>query len=734
MNENRKEILTKILKLIFNVSIILGLLTSIVSVISFNPYYNSRYSTTSLELEEKFFESIFSIFGNFYVQNFGILTSIIIITSATILLIEFFFKKEFNSFNKKESFKSLLITAFLLPILFTIIPFTSGGKVGFAIKSFIETNLFSPYNNICIFIISIIAIYTSLISLRIRKYNIIKFLKILKAVILRKNIKEIKNDVIVPEKIKEIKAKPKASTTTKVKKIKEKNIQKELIVEKEFTLPTTNLLDEPKKQTDSVSMKNLEQKARMIEALLKKHKITGQITSIKPGPVITLFEFAPDLGIKVSSIINREKDISLHMASSTRISQLPGRNVIGIELPNIKRKTVFYKELLENDEFTKSSQKLPMAIGQNISGKPVYVDLAKMPHLLIAGTTGSGKSVGVNSMILSLLYKLKPDECKFIMIDPKMIEFSAYKDIPHLLTPVVTDSTKAVTALKWAMNEMERRYKEMSRTGAKNIESFNDKVKNSKKSTYTKRVQIGFNPETGDPIFERKEYKFEKMPYIVVVVDEFADLMAVAGKEVEFAVQRLAQKARAAGIHLILATQRPSVDVITGVIKANFPSRISFKVTSDFDSKTILGQKGAEQLLGMGDMFYMPGGAKLIRVHGAYVSEKEVEEVSEYLRGQEEPNYVEAVVSEEAVSEGAGADLMNKILGKDKDKPSKEDKNEDLYIQAIQIVKESKKTSISYVQRCLRIGYNKAADIIDRMEKDGILSAPDNTGKRKLIE
>ena len=432
--------------------------------------------------------------------------------------------------------------------------------------------------------------------------------------------------------------------------------------------------------------------------------------------MVTLYELEPAPGTKTARVIGLADDIARSMSAvSVRIAVVPGSNTIGIEMPNQKREIVWLRELFEDDNFMNSKNTLNVVLGKDIGGKNVYADLAKMPHLLVAGTTGSGKSVGVNSMILSLLYRMRPDECKLIMIDPKMLEFSMYNGIPHLLTPVITDPGKAVVGLKWAVKEMEDRYRAMAQLNVRNISGYNQKLAELRSSgeKITRTVQTGFDTETGKPIFEEQE------------LDEMADLMLVAGKEVEAAIQRLAQMARAAGLHLIMSTQRPSVDVITGTIKANFPTRISFQVTSKIDSRTILGEQGAEQLLGMGDMLYMPAGQRPIRVHGSFVKDSEVEKVVDFLKEQKEPEYVEAVTAGELNEKDSGSVFDKTAMGGDADG--------DLYSQAVAIVQNDKKVSTSYIQRRLRIGYNRAATLVERMEEEGVITAPDHTGRREVI-
>jgi len=494
--------------------------------------------------------------------------------------------------------------------------------------------------------------------------------------------------------------------------------------------PPVELLAEPRKPAGGVKISEdaLEQNARLLEGVLDDFSVRGEIINVRPGPVVTLYELEPAPGIKSSRVIGLADDIARSMSAiSARVAVVPGRNAIGIELPNQRREMVYLRELIASEDFVQSKHKLAIALGKTIGGEPVIVDLARMPHLLVAGTTGSGKSVAINTMILSLLYRLKPEECRLIMVDPKMLELSVYDNIPHLLTPVVTDPKKAVVALKWAVREMEDRYKKMSKVGVRNIDGYNARVAEAqtKGETITRTVQTGFDRETGEAIFEHEEMDLSALPYIVVIVDEMADLMLVAGKDIEGAIQRLAQMARAAGIHLIMATQRPSVDVITGTIKANFPTRISFQVTSKIDSRTILGEQGAEQLLGQGDMLYMAGGGRISRVHGPFVSDAEVEHVVAHLKAQGAPQYLDAITSEDEPGEEAGEAPM----------PGSMDAEEggDLYDRAVAIVLRDKKCSTSYIQRRLSVGYNKAASLVERMEQEGVVSAPNHAGKREIL-
>jgi S-DNA-T family DNA segregation ATPase FtsK/SpoIIIE len=488
--------------------------------------------------------------------------------------------------------------------------------------------------------------------------------------------------------------------------------------------PLDLLIPTPPAPGGQIDKAALERNARLLETVLDDFHVKGSIINVRPGPVVTMYELEPASGIKASRVIQLADDIARNMSAvSARVATIPGRTVIGIELPNVRREMVGLHELIGSQTFEDQSASLPLVLGKNIAGDPVIADLAPMPHLLVAGTTGSGKSVGLNCMILSLLYRLKPDQCKMIMIDPKMLELSMYDDIPHLLSPVVTDPAKAVRALKWAVEQMEDRYRQMSSMGVRSLASFNEKVKTAKAKGQPlgRKVQCGYS-ETGQPIYEEETLDYQVLPQIVVIVDELADLMMTAGKEVEFLIQRLAQKARAAGIHLIMATQRPSVDVITGVIKANLPTRISFHVTSKIDSRTILGEQGAEQLLGKGDMLYMPGGKGIVRVHGPFVSDDEVRAVADHWRAQGQPDYIQSVTEEPEESFA----LDGAPTGED----SKEDQQ---YRAAVQLVCESQKASTSWVQRQLRVGYNNAARLIERMEKDGVVSRPDHVGRREVL-
>jgi S-DNA-T family DNA segregation ATPase FtsK/SpoIIIE len=501
----------------------------------------------------------------------------------------------------------------------------------------------------------------------------------------------------------------------------------DLVPSEDYALPPLDLLPKPSPaaaQQSRISEESLEKNARLLESVLDDFGVKGEIVKVRPGPVVTLYELEPAPGTKTSRVVGLADDIARSMSAlAVRVAVIPGRSVIGIELPNQQRETVLLRELLASADYERTSHRLSLVLGKDIGGTPVIVDLARMPHLLIAGTTGSGKSVAINTMILSLIYRLPPETCKFIMVDPKMLELSVYDGIPHLLSPVVTDPRKAIVAVKWAVREMENRYRAMSKLGVRNIEGYNQRIAQARASgeVLTRKVQTGFDAETGAPIYEEEPFDLVELPFIVVVVDEMADLMLVAGKEIEAAIQRLAQMARAAGIHIIMATQRPSVDVITGTIKANFPTRISFHVTSRIDSRTILGETGAEQLLGQGDMLYMAQGGRITRVHGPFVGDAEVEKVVAYLKEQGEPTYVEEVTRDDDEMPAGG-------FGEDGNEGG-----DDLYDRAVALVCRERKASTSFVQRHLQIGYNRAARLIERMEKEGVVSAANHVGKREVL-
>ena len=492
--------------------------------------------------------------------------------------------------------------------------------------------------------------------------------------------------------------------------------------------PITLLKDPPAQHEVGMSADAMQANARLLETVLSDYGVQGSIVEIRPGPVVTLYELEPAPGIRSARVIGLADDVARSLSvTAVRIATVPGRNVIGIEVPNAKRETVFLRELLQVEEWATHAGRLPLALGKDIGGSPVIVDLARMPHLLVAGTTGSGKSVGINAMILSLLFRLSPEDCRLILIDPKMLELSVYDGIPHLMAPVVTEPAKAVTALKWTVREMERRYRAMSQLSVRNIGGYNERVAEARArgEVVTRRVQTGFDAETGRPIFEEQPLALEPLPFLVVIIDEMADLMMVAGKDIEAAVQRLAQMARAAGIHVIMATQRPSVDVITGTIKANFPTRISFQVISKFDSRTILGEQGSEQLLGQGDMLYMAGGGRITRVHGPFVTDREVEDAVAFLRAQGEPNYLEEVTEATEEASGGGTPIASM--------PGASEGEKGLFDQAVALVAREGKASTSFIQRHLQIGYNRAARLIEQMEKEGIVGAANHVGKREVL-
>jgi len=523
-----------------------------------------------------------------------------------------------------------------------------------------------------------------------------------------------------PLKVKPPKAPPKPSAREE----REAQTTFEFVRPGGFHLPELSMLAKPKPRAAQFDEGALRQNAQLLESVLAEFGVRGQVDQIRPGPVVTLYELVPAAGVKSARVVALADDIARSMSvAACRVSVVPGRNAIGIELPNQKRETVYLRDLLAAAEYERGGQVLPVALGETIGGEPYIADLAKMPHLLIAGTTGSGKSVGVNAMILSILYRLPPEQCRLIMVDPKMLELSVYDGIPHLLAPVVTDPKKAIVALKWTVREMEDRYRRMSKIGVRNIASYNERAAEAlaKGEHFERTVQTGFD-DAGRPIFESEKIQPEAMPYLVVIIDEVADLMMVAGKDIEGAVQRLAQMARAAGIHLIMATQRPSVDVITGTIKANFPTRISFQVTSKIDSRTILGEQGAEQLLGQGDMLYMAGGGRITRLHGPFVSDGEVEAVAKFLREQGQPQYLEEVTAG-GDEEGEAGDLG---FGGDGE-------GNDLYDRAVAIVTRDGKASTSYIQRRLQIGYNRAASLIERMEQEGVVGPANHAGKREIL-
>ncbi len=709
---------------------------------SFNTVKNSETVLNSMGICGSYVSDIF-------IQMFGFSSFLIAGIIAKIGFNKLKSKlKRYNIFIKIPMFMLFIVSScFFVSTIFNnkdYIIYNNGGFIGYTIKN-ITSNISTPIL-IPFFIVSMLISFIILTDCSYRKIQIIStkifrriklLIKLLVLFIIKIIIKILKK--IVPQKmylnIKNLKDKI-------YKEKKEKNEQKKLKKEKKdrkkkkidnkiqnknnYILPSIDILTSSENKITILTKEELKQQANDLLKVLKDFKINGKIINVKAGPVITLHEFEPSAGTKSSRIINLADDIARNLkVKSTRISVISERNVVGIELPNKTRNTIFLKDILISNEYRNSNYNIPIILGSNIAGESVLMDLAKAPHLLIAGTTGSGKSVCINTMVLSLLYRFTPDECKMIMIDPKMLELSAYEGIPHLLMPVVTDPKKAVLSLKWVVDEMQNRYKLMSSLGVRNIYGYNEKIKEAKNNILTTKNLVSYD-ENGEPVYENKEIECKKMPFIVVIVDEMADLMITAGKDIEALIQRIAQMARAAGIHIIMATQRPSVDVVTGVIKANFPSRISFLVSSKIDSKVIIGEQGAEQLLGMGDMLFMPNGGKISRAHGPFVSDKEVEDVVNYI-----------------IKQGIKPEYVNTILNTDDEEDSgnfninintKNNSEDELYKQAVDIVMRDGKVSISYIQRQLRIGYNKSANLVERMEREGIVSPPNSTGKREILK
>lgn len=642
-----------------------------------------------------------SIFASFCLQWFGA-SSYIILGILTISSISLFI------YGKKTSLRLI----FLLGILGQLFLLFANQKLQWSgiIPYFIYQNIYKPFIPPYVYLLSLGVCITVL------SVKIINDLIPIRILLPKQKMK----DKVEPIKVLREEQEPTTVKSTQKQKEAAPLPAFTLGKEDEFILPPLDLLEKKFQRSQMMSEAMLQQSAQQLQQVLNEFGIKGTIDKIHTGPVITLYEFIPAPGIKTSRVISLADDIARSMSAlSARIAVIPGQNVIGIELPNKRRNVVYLRELLESDDFKNSTGRLNLGLGQDIMGKPITVNLEKMPHLLIAGTTGSGKSVAVNTMILSLLYKLKPSQCRFVMIDPKMLELSVYDNIPHLLAPVVTDPKKAVNVLKWAVREMERRYMAMSKLGVRNIDNYNQRLHDAKVTgeVLMQRIQTGFDQESGKPIYENQPISYKSLPYIVVVVDEMADLMMVAGKEIEICVQRLAQMARAAGIHLIMATQRPSVDVITGTIKANFPTRVSFHVTSKIDSRTILGEQGAEQLLGQGDMLYMAGGSQITRIHGPFVSDKEVGNIVAHLKKQGAPEFDINLELDENISDESDA----------------VESNDPVYTKAVNIIMQEGKVSTSFLQRKLQIGYNRAARIVEEMEEKGLVSAPDHTGKRKIL-
>ena len=709
---------------------------------SFNTVKNSETVLNSMGICGSYVSDIF-------IQMFGFSSFLIAGIIAKIGFNKLKSKlKRYNIFIKIPMFMLFIVSScFFVSTIFNnkdYIIYNNGGFIGYTIKN-ITSNISTPIL-IPFFIVSMLISFIILTDCSYRKIQIIStkifrrikllikllvlfiikiIIKILKKIVPQKmylNIKNLKDKIY-----KEKKEKNEQKKLKKEKKEREKKkIDNKIQNKNNYILPSIDILTSSENKITILTKEELKQQANDLLKVLKDFKINGKIINVKAGPVITLHEFEPSAGTKSSRIINLADDIARNLkVKSTRISVISERNVVGIELPNKTRNTIFLKDILMSNEYKNSNYNIPIILGSNIAGESVLMDLAKAPHLLIAGTTGSGKSVCINTMVLSLLYRFTPDECKMIMIDPKMLELSAYEGIPHLLMPVVTDPKKAVLSLKWVVDEMQNRYKLMSSLGVRNIYGYNEKIKEAKNNILTTKNLVSYD-ENGEPVYENKEIECKKMPFIVVIVDEMADLMITAGKDIEALIQRIAQMARAAGIHIIMATQRPSVDVVTGVIKANFPSRISFLVSSKIDSKVIIGEQGAEQLLGMGDMLFMPNGGKISRAHGPFVSDKEVEDVVNYI-----------------IKQGIKPEYVNTILNTDDEEDSgnfninintKNNSEDELYKQAVDIVMRDGKVSISYIQRQLRIGYNKSANLVERMEREGIVSPPNSTGKREILK
>ncbi|AZL15250.1 DNA translocase FtsK [Rickettsiales endosymbiont of Stachyamoeba lipophora] len=736
-------------KILLSMSLLSVGLMFFTSIITYDPADPSFSHATTIDKYHNFLGKVGAHLADLILQPFGyssFLIPLVIVTYSLHLLK--------NTQPKFIKFRLLLlpITLTIVCVAFSFLPIiekfdiiSGGGWVGWYVKSKFATIIYQYQKFIlpALWIIGV-GLFFAIISLNPLKF--IKFIINLIQIITRLNFKfkrnknaaladdenselsdfnddyQLEDDIIFKNDEEHTLAKFTDKVKTKLTKTKIKSPIEEEILNKRYILPDIDLLAKAGKKVVVISKVFLDQQLERLSGVLNDFGIKGDMIDVKPGPVVTLYELEPAAGTKSSRIIGLADDISRSMSAlSARIAVVPGKNLIGIELPNKEREVVLLREILEQDSFKNSTSKLPLALGKNIGGEAVIADLARMPHLLVAGTTGSGKSVAINTMILSLLYKLTPEQCRFIMIDPKMLELSVYDGIPHLLSPVVTEPGKAVVALKWVVREMENRYKLMSSIGVRNIDGFNEKIINAKRQglKLTRSLQTGFDMETGKPLYEKYEIDDNALPYIVVIVDEMADLMLVAGKDIEASIQRLAQMARAAGIHIVMATQRPSVDVITGVIKANFPTRISFQVTSKIDSRTILGEQGAEQLLGMGDMLYMAGGSKITRVHGPFVSDQEVEKVVSLLKTQGEPNYIDDITKEQNTEDNFG-DFGG-------------EGGDSLYSQAVQIILRDKKASTSYIQRCLKIGYNRAANIIEQMEREGIISAANHVGKREIL-
>lgn len=741
-----ESILKKIMYRIIGAALVVFCVLAFVSVLSYNPK-DSSYNVASSEAIKNIFGSFGSYTADAVLRSFG-LALVVFVFAPLIWGYELAFARV--RINYPTRIFAYFIGIFCLSMFLAMLPkydisFELGGVVGRELSKyllrFINSFFSVSYNVIVVssvlLILSLLAFNYSM-GITYKAWYALSLFVIKSIKVIGKAISYpfvgFKNRGTVEKPVRKAKTERKERVEPRLDNSKVK--REEVVFKKPKTktdgykTPDVSLLSKPEKIKAGIelSQKELDKISIDLENTLQEFGVNGKIVRIRPGPVVTLYELEPSPGTKSARVIGLADDIARSMSVvSVRIAVVPGSNTIGIEMPNPKRETVWLRELFEDPEFIQSRNTLNVVLGKDIGGKNVYADLAKMPHLLVAGTTGSGKSVGVNQMILSLLYKMSPDDCKLIMIDPKMLEFSMYNGIPHLLTPVITDPGKAVIGLKWAVREMEDRYRAMAKLNVRNIEGYNTKLAELRATgeRITRTVQTGFDSNTGAPIFEEQELDLTSLPYIVVIVDEMADLMLVAGKEVEAAIQRLAQMARAAGIHLIMSTQRPSVDVITGTIKANFPTRISFQVTSKIDSRTILGEQGAEQLLGRGDMLYMPAGQRPLRIHGSFVKDAEIEKVVDFISSQKKADYVDGITEGELSSNGGGAVFDNGAFGGDSD--------DGLYSQAVAIVQQDKKASTSYIQRRLRIGYNRAALIIDRMEQEGIVSSADHVGRREVL-
>ena len=716
-----------IMNLVLGVSIISIGALGLVSIVTYNSLDKSL-NTISDSPPENILGIPGAYASDIMVQFFGILSVMI-----PIIFIVFGFYKVINKL-KAPWIKLIIITfgLFFLSSLFEKI-YGAGGLVGSIALGEIEALIYK---------ISL-GINTNLLENNIFIYTFFSFIGLLSSLLITYGLlpgtgkndadhsistKEIIEEI--PEKITKIKKKKRTIFQPIIKKDKKVNNE---VKEKSYqgfenasgyVLPGLGLLSEvpPERKENKVSEKQINENRALLTTTLNDFGISGKIISVNPGPFVTLYELEPAPGVKSSRVISLADDISRSMSStSARIAVIPGKNSIGIELPNDNKETVYLREILESDHFVNKKSGIPLSLGKNIGGDPTIADLSRMPHLMIAGTTGSGKSVGINGMILSILYRFRPDECRLIMVDPKMIELSVYDGIPHLLSPVITNPKKAVVGLKWVVREMDDRYNRMSKLSVRTMEAFNEKAEDYRRKgkKFKRKIHTGYDDETGQPLYSEEEIEPKRMPFIVVVIDEMADLMLVARNDIEHLVQSLAQKARAAGIHLIMATQRPSVDVVTGTIKANFPTRIAFQVASKIDSRTILNEMGAEQLLGRGDMLYMSDGGKVVRVHGPFVSDDEVERVVGFIRKQETPEYIESITRDEE-----DGNSVTSPQGESEDA---------LFSQAVSIIIKDKRVSTSYIQRKLQIGYNRAARIIEEMEEKGIISAPNSQGKREII-